>query len=435
MSVPREMIDELLSGYLDDSLSGDERKRVEQLLGEQPELAAELTQLRELSQSIKQLAAVSTPGLKPGFADRVVRSAIEQAKIDGLPESHPLIRADQDVTVTPNLTPATVESKRSYWRVALGGTVAVAASIGFAIVMLRPPTTPDQQGRMDPRLAANVDDSATMNADSFVPPPIVPGTVDVGSNEPSLIAATTGDDSSDNASDGASAKPEMPVPDQVTDPPMIASNDTGRDGAQRNDTASDTSPITVPPAVEKVEPKAPGANITLAFVPVFEIQQTRVGREAGAFEQALAKASIPMGGGRKLTADLVAFVNKNLNAESDAADHPQILLLEGSAKKMDVLFNRLISDRENVEYVRFGLVTDAPILKMVNSIRQSDPTVVRHDAMGWPLQLPSNALTGALGERLSKQAIAPFAAGGLQMMAPAKVDGQDVKSQLLILLR
>ena len=53
MSLPRELLDQLLSGYLDDSLSADERARVEQLLQSDDEIVKELeARMKELDAEI-----------------------------------------------------------------------------------------------------------------------------------------------------------------------------------------------------------------------------------------------------------------------------------------------------------------------------------------------------------------------------------------------
>ena len=141
MSVPRELLDQLLTGYLDDALSADERARVEQLLQSDPEVAKELAQLRTLRQSLKAVAkADSAIKLDKGFSDRVIGAAMARAHAEGLAEDHPLVRlAEQPSTTRSGGTAAP-------WRAA-GLMVAIAASIMFAVFMLRPEVNEESNPR------------------------------------------------------------------------------------------------------------------------------------------------------------------------------------------------------------------------------------------------------------------------------------------------
>ena len=73
MSIPQVLMDQLLTGYLDDVLSGDERDRVEKLLKTNPSVAEELAQLQSLRTALQAvLLADSDIRLDAGFADRVI---------------------------------------------------------------------------------------------------------------------------------------------------------------------------------------------------------------------------------------------------------------------------------------------------------------------------------------------------------------------------
>ena len=85
MSLPQDLLDQLLSGYLDDALTADEHIRVERLLRSDPDVAEDLRKLRELRHSLQVLSKVDSDiKLDPGFADRVLGAAVARAREEGL---------------------------------------------------------------------------------------------------------------------------------------------------------------------------------------------------------------------------------------------------------------------------------------------------------------------------------------------------------------
>ena len=175
------------------------------------------------------------------------------------------------------------------------------------------------------------------------------------------------------------------------------------------------------------------------MVPVFEVRLTQAGHDSDAFQRAMTGASIALGDSRSLSADVVAFAKDKLDDENEGPDFgaPQIVLLECSLKKLDVLYNRLFADRDGVQSIRFGATMDSPILGMVNSVRV-DPTKVQPQSMGWPLVAPNDRWAGALGRELGEIGFAELGDGGiaenLAMAAPAQ-DGEDATMPILILVR
>ena len=163
------MIDELLSAYLDDALSGDERLRVEQLLADDPKVSAEFDELKELRRSLRVLATApaSSYRLPDGFADRVVDFAVEQAKREGLDSDHPLLRID---STRPSVLP--IRGRSFGWRVA-GVVAAVAASVALAMFSMSgnaPSNDPDAN-----QVAGVEVPPGESTVDPFVPPVIDPG--------------------------------------------------------------------------------------------------------------------------------------------------------------------------------------------------------------------------------------------------------------------
>ena len=94
MSIPEELLDELLTGHLDGALSGDERARVEQLLRDDPAVKARFDELKQQSLETSR-AMYSIAPLPDDFAQRVVEGAILLAEKEQLGSSHPLVKAGQ----------------------------------------------------------------------------------------------------------------------------------------------------------------------------------------------------------------------------------------------------------------------------------------------------------------------------------------------------
>ena len=131
MSIPSDLLDQLLTGYLDDALSPDERARVESLLKSDQQVARQLSELRALQASLRSIAdADASIRLDPGFADRVLAGAVDQARIEGLSDDHPLMR----LTDQPSVSTPVVRGNQPLGYAAI--LVGLAASIAIAVVML-----------------------------------------------------------------------------------------------------------------------------------------------------------------------------------------------------------------------------------------------------------------------------------------------------------
>src|SRR5690606_29610706 len=92
MSLPRELLDELLSAYMDGELSADERARVEQMLAADPELRESLRLLEEQSEAIRR-SLRAAPRLGSDFSERVLAATFAEAQRQSLDASHPVQRA------------------------------------------------------------------------------------------------------------------------------------------------------------------------------------------------------------------------------------------------------------------------------------------------------------------------------------------------------
>ena len=147
MSLPPALIDQLLTGYLDEVLTADELARIETLLKTEPSIAEELARLQELRLALKAVAlADSDIQLDSGFADRVIDEAVLRARSEGVSDEHPLMRIDNQPVVSVSSASAS-----STWRIA-AVMVGLAASIALAVFLMR--SEQDQgTGDSDPQIA------------------------------------------------------------------------------------------------------------------------------------------------------------------------------------------------------------------------------------------------------------------------------------------
>lgn len=144
MSDLENIKDELLSAYLDDELSPEERARVEERLATDPAARQLLEQLRALSQAVQGLPRES---LGTGFRDSIVRRA-EQAsrttKIAATASALPAPAPSSSATTQPRSAEPTWTFGRSR-RGWVWAAMAVAA--GLLIMVFQPGTEQNQGSR------------------------------------------------------------------------------------------------------------------------------------------------------------------------------------------------------------------------------------------------------------------------------------------------
>ena len=129
-----------------------------------------------------------------------------------------------------------------------------------------------------------------------------------------------------------------------------------------------------------VEPNQPAA---LGIIAVYHVELTDLGREQEAFKNALTLAGLSLDHKKKISE---AVVGLSENPQKQAKD-AKVIYLQAPAKALDRLYLRLLADRQGVKGIGMSLATNAPLMRVVNAVRQ-DPTVVRHESSS--LQLLSD---------------------------------------------
>lgn len=463
MSLPREILDQLLSGYLDDALSADERARVEQLLASDPAVASELNELRRMRAALRQVAQCEPAGSLPaGFSDRVLDAAIATAQREGLSDSHPLIKLAEQPSGR-RLTASRGDSTTS-WRAA-AALIALAASIVIAVVLVRPDAEPQrlpeelamtehsQPSEQDERAERHTSPETAIAEDSLEtdsdgqPSQIIDdpaSSIDQTnrSDEPMIAedqseAATRGDDplepSAIAVSEGDAPAPRIPD----AQPPAEA-------GPQFAEADSVGNPDTVANMPAQI-----GSRPRLASILVLDIKRTPLGRQRESVSAALQTVGIGAAAERAVTEEIVTAVNDvraaDAEGEIDVEGDPAIVYLQVSAKRLDQLILNLVADQENIESVRFMLAEDAPVLDVVQSLRPLDPTAVQH-AGSWQLSSESGDLSAVLAGELSSRPnflamdMATAQSGAASTVAQARAAegpsvGEDFIAPVLLVIR
>ncbi len=430
MPLPRELRDQLLSGYLDDALSPDERARVDQLLQSDVESVKELEQLRELQLALRAVAAAdSAIKLDQGFSDRVLGAAVARAHAEGLGDDHPLIRlAEQPSTSKNRSGPSRSNTghdrkRASSLRIA-GVLVGLAASIVVAVIALRPEPNQFAQTQLDPLSIAGLDNATAPDPDPIVNPvenPIAVPAADLIASGPPAIPNLTNPDFENPGST-----------DPGTPDPVIQPASTGSQMKQLEQPPAPAEAIAKsrnsvgPPAVDEI--KIPEMNV--GPIVILNVRRTKAGRNADPIGDALRYAKIEPASEKKITKEIVGFVK---STSGDAAEEASILYLQVPAKKFDEFYLRLVGDEVGIESIGLKLALDAPITKMVDAIRP-DPTTVRHDEE--VLQLFSDGgVVDEFSSQLGELDFLPVDRMKKKEGAIPASNGPDITAQILVLVK
>ena len=287
--LPPAIIDQLLTGYLDEVLSADELAQVEKLLQNAPAVAEELAKLHELRLALKSIALADDDiRLDAGFAERVVDEAVLRAWAEGLADEHPLLQLEEQGK--SNVKPvATVPT----WRVA-AVMVGLAASIALAVVLVRSDSH---------RGSGNSPADVVVQVDPGVPVPEEQRGSGFGTDAGTAIVS--------NRKDEPLVEPVAPGPDLDKPLEALANNQNANNQNANNQNANkqntdagssvatkDTGPKPDQEAADmvSVEPNQPAA---LGIIAVYHVELTDLGREQEAFKNALTLAGLSLDPRRK----------------------------------------------------------------------------------------------------------------------------------------
>ena len=388
MSVPKEILDQLLSGHLDGALSNDEKKQIEQLLRDDPNVARELDGLRGLRKSMREITRIdSKVKLDDGFADRVLSAAVARAKAEGLGEEHPLIRLTEK--------PSRPEPK-PIPRLRIASTiVALAASIAVAIVVLRQPEN-DGVAVVQPQSSPPTETVAVEQSGLSVPEASTPGisipeisapelnenpVLRNGARDKGSEAFAMSDAGAPSTPDNVHAKSEGPRIASAVKPPL---------GKQ---------PSTFEPSKADIETLKQMQGMVVRGAPllVIKVKRTELGKSTRCVHGLLKSSGLDESKEKELTAEMVGFLAESADKNTTA----RAMFLTASSKKIDVFVNRLFADTAGIKTVGLSLTPSRAIVQVANLIAPRDPKLVRHSSS---LELQGSGLNALVGE-LDRQQI------------------------------
>jgi hypothetical protein len=426
MALPDDLLEELLSAHLDGALSGDERARVEQMLCDDPAIGQRLVQLKRLREDFRRSSFV-TPKLPDGFSDRVVQAAIRRAEDDQLRPDHPLRLAARDAFVS-RPTPTGFSPRRV--TVMVAGLAAAALFIGLLVKNDGDTGQPPHQNSIASLPSGpSVSGERSVSTDDPLRNDLVPVP-----NDAIVMLQDTGPASPPariDPNDSGDAVP-TPVLRPSTAQPMLASSDSSDRSPQVSD-----SPAPKPAAELQL------VSQPLQMLMVIEIEQSEIGRQIGAFDQALAKVQIEVSDEREVDEELARAVANQPENRTLEGKVERVLFLESSAKKLDLLVNLLSNNPNGISAIRFSAITaeierDTPLLRSIDAVRRMDPTQIRHQGDAFPIVGASDEMFDAWSAQLHDRDFAPIRnemdAQVVKMMASAD-NGPDQTANILFLVR
>ena len=425
MSVPREILDQLLSGYLDETLSGDERTQLERLLREDAAVAQELEDLQQIRSELKEIRRIDAGiQLDAGFSNRVIDAAIAQAHNEGLGEDHALVKlAEQPANVSP-----VGDSKTTPWLKVAGGLAALAASVAVAIVVMPPSND-------EPITIAAIPESSNQQAPVDLP------SVDI----------------STDILDGHSPKVAQRETDASPGAPVLADNDADatpmvaaavpKTSAPNGDSPNE-APVTDGPSPSalaeamatvqgmhgnKVDEDALSkAMAGLDSLMVMRVTRTEAGRQARAVRTAMQASRIRPTEEKMLADDMVGALTE-ATKDDDTLDGPfQVLYLEVGANKFDYLGQSLVADTDGIEEVGFSMIATPLAKEFSKRLKKNLTPAEARQPKNWRLKgMGLNMLAGELARTEVKR----VKLNGPPSEAPLEEDGPVQLSRILILVQ
>lgn len=368
MSLPRELLDELLSRYMDGELSADEATRVEQMLQSDASVRASLELLRTRSSLVRQ--AVRDGGkLGEDFSSRVFAAAVSEAESTNLRPDHPLRLAASG---------RTSGNRGRGWQVA--GLVALAASLLLvAFFASRDFGTAE---------LADGDSLQTPQAEKSE----IAGTELAGVDTALLV------EQANDTEDATPTETATADADASAAKSMLAENNPAGNNVQGSqNSAISAANLTIDsPSADSIVSldsapdagKLPAGMAKLRAVMVYEISVTAKGRENNVVGRAFRDAGIRLADERKVDEALVGYLRDSglvagqatelVNEEDEQTKRCQLLFLEGSGLKLERAMLELLAAEEDVSKVGFNMMMNPPVFAAIDQLKDIDPTLIRN---------------------------------------------------------
>ncbi len=425
MSLPRELLLELLSAHMDGELSHDERERVEQMLADDSAVRDLFASLQQQSllvrNALQSHCGLNETKLDHAFADRVFDVAVAASEVEGLTANHP-VRLAATGKRSLEHSPA-AKRNRKLW---ISGLAVLAASILFVAIYNRPIVN-DING-----VGVAASDFANGNVAAVAASPLQPQQdVQREATELPPIESIAGLNLP-----GTDTQP-------ATDLEQPTAVDSGRVAmAEPNIAMADSSIATDAGASEIAIP--PGMQ-SLRAIFVYEVHVTSSGRSNGVIERALRESNIRISNYRQVDSALTSHLQNGGiiggTTVSSAADQSvELMFLDGSGRRLEQVMLKLLAAEGEVSRVGFNMVMDPPVMVAVDSLQSGRPEEIRSveehaEAVAEPLQpaLSTESFTA------SDRKFAPMGRESVGMLTEmallSAADQADVPAQVLMVIR
>lgn len=347
-----EDIDELLSGYLDDRLSADERRRVETAMQDDQALVDRLEGLRELTRSLQLAGKQPLKGLSTDFTARVM------ARCSQVSASRAVQTAMQG---TAPIAPMESGENRPGSLEPLSGRSAGQAS------------PPKERSRLQKRLAVAVSALAGMLLVAAVLPrwlreeesiqPLVNGSIATnasGSRDQLTAPAFPGGDPG-----GAVSEPDL------LNPALPGQEDSGSRNLASGAAAQDL--------LGRMASDRPGAT-PISYLLVLDLEISAVAADQKYLEGLFAKYGIDLAVGVPMGGEIEKAVNRMRYTvrEGQTSRPAELLLVRAPSAILDAAVGELEAEVDLVPGYRFDLAFQTPSVSLSQAIA---------DAMGDPSML------------------------------------------------
>ncbi|TWU42954.1 hypothetical protein Q31b_19880 [Novipirellula aureliae] len=427
MSVPKELLESMLSAYMDDVLSPDERTRVEQMLAGDSSMRAQLEEMRTNRAALRQIHGMDSEYKLPDhFASSVIEATVERARREGLADEHPVMRLAEQPITHPSRS-------RSYAKVATA-VAALAASIAIAVVAVRGTADPETVAQRPPSIPSQPNGDLS---NTLLDPASLATSVDVAADR-DMEASSESADPTALASSSDSTQPLQTDRSMESGPAIPDGNAI----ASASVAASQSEATRQSEAIRQSTPLAARAKsvVPVSAILVLEVRLTMSGVDSDAVSQAMELGGIEAVSRKAIDEDVVRFAKQSTQLPADELPSASVLYLQAPMKKLDRFINHLVADDKGVDSVRMSLATETPLVRLVNSIRAVDPTTIQSESSSWQLDAGQRG-NRTLASHLSNRAFAGLDRNTARMGVVSSVGSastspsDDVPASILIVVR
>ncbi|MCR9293174.1 MAG: hypothetical protein NXI32_10675 [bacterium] len=396
MPLHGERLDELLSGYLDNQLSSEESRQVEQELEREESVRTRLTELRQTSRLLKEHFASESqlqPRLSKGFSSRVM--AISEAAKAARAEAEQAANANSATEPDrEQIIPAAASTVRS-WSRPVFALVALAASI---LLLLS--------------LSGLLSDSLKTDR---------PSGSELATQPPQGSSPDLQEAEGANPFDSASGLAQTPKDQtEVQTQPEDAS-------------AADQQPV------EYVSQLGFG----MTYLLVVDVEMTQTAAQQNVLQRILAQAGIaensPILGDERVEEAIAESRMTVTEANGQAAQNAEIYFLRASIDDLGAALDQIYADQMNFPRVALDLAFDGPDTRLMRTIaRSTGKRFAVNEKFAAPLSIntPNGRDTSISGlKRPTRYVSSEARSQGFGSLPPPSVEGSSSLETMLLIVR